>query len=85
MAIYFEFMNYYQEMLKYLSIPALASILMDLSKIELSNLINGYALLTMIWSAFFLIFWKRKETELGIEWGILGIRHNNHLDLNPEF
>jgi len=39
----------------------------------------------MSWTTIFIIFWYRKENELGIEWGILGDKSNKKLDLNPEF
>lgn len=72
-------------MLKYLSLFAVIALIIDHSKLDISNIASFYALFTMSWTTIFIIFWYRKENELGIEWGILGGKSIKQLDLNPEF
>lgn len=84
-AVYFEFMSFYQNMLKPLALFAILAIALDQSKFPISNIASLYALITMIWTTLFIILWRRQENELGIEWGILGFKHNKKLELNPEF
>ncbi|CAD8126535.1 unnamed protein product [Paramecium sonneborni] len=87
LAVYFEFMNFYQSMLKYLAIAAIITLIIDHQStlFKITNVASFYAVLTMVWSTFFIIAWRRKESELSIEWGVFGQQHIKRLDLNPEY
>ncbi|CAD8087726.1 unnamed protein product [Paramecium primaurelia] len=87
LAVYFEFMNFYQSMLKYLAIAAIITLVIDhqSSLFKITNVASFYAVVTMVWSTFFIIAWRRKENELSVEWGVFGQQHIKRLDLNPEY
>jgi anoctamin-10 len=61
-------------MLKYLACLAIVTIIIDSKSnlFQITNIASIYAVITMIWSTFFIIAWRRKESELSIEWGVFG-------------
>lgn len=74
MAVYFEFMNFYQSTLKYLAVAAIVTLIIDhqTNLFKITNIASFYAVVTMVWSTIFIKAWRRKENELSIEWGVFG-------------
>ncbi|KAM3130361.1 hypothetical protein pb186bvf_017564 [Paramecium bursaria] len=84
-AIYFEFMYFYQACLKYLGVISLLVYLMNRFYLNIPLIEYVYSVVVMVWSTMFIILWRRREHEIGFKWGVINQEHNKKIDLNHEF
>jgi anoctamin-10 len=85
-AIYFEWMNYFQ---KWLFIPAIFAIVVFICNVYVWDLstspITGVFSIGMsLWGTFFLVYWRRRSSGLNILWDDYVIQHDEE-DLRKEF
>ncbi|CAI0654129.1 unnamed protein product [Colletotrichum noveboracense] len=71
-AFYFAFMQSY---FKFLVFPAAAGFAAWMFLGQFSWL---YALASCLWSVVFFEFWKKKEVDLAVEWGVRGVSNIQH-------
>lgn len=69
-AIYFSWMNFF---IKWLAVPGIVSLIFSIVNsymwdLEHSPLNSIYSILITFWSTLFVIFWKRRQRGLLIEW-----------------
>ncbi|CAK4081962.1 unnamed protein product [Aphanomyces euteiches] len=84
-ALYFAYMDFYTKWLLPLAVWGLFTYFLSAFSVPLYfqlSAITGIAVST-IWGTLFLIFWKRKRSELRLAWGV-GAQEHIHV-VNPHF
>ncbi|CAD8121664.1 unnamed protein product [Paramecium sonneborni] len=70
-ALYFNFLNYYAKQLWYMAIISIVTQgIMSSSSLELrQTAIIGFSIVIIIWSTFFMEFWKREQVYFSVRFG----------------